>query len=52
MGENTYARGLNEVLLDREFKDELGRSIIKTKTGSRRSRVPKSGFAIRALVDL
>ena len=52
MSKKTCARGLNEVLLDREFKEELGRSIIKTKTGSRRSRVPKSGFAIRALVDL
>ena len=48
----TCARGLNDVLLDQESKEELGRSIIKTKTGSRRSRVPKSGFAIKALVDL
>ncbi len=49
MGEKTCATGLNEVLLDREFKEELGRSIIKTKTGSRRSRVPTC-YAIRALV--
>ena len=32
----TCARGLNDVLLDQESKEELGRSIIKTKTGSRR----------------
>ena len=30
-GQKTCARGLNEVLLDREFKERLGRSIIRDR---------------------
>ena len=44
VSEKNCAGELNEVLLDREFNDELERAIFKTITGSRRSRVPKKWF--------